>query len=98
MVYIAIDKFLTLLLLQLNCSFEDLTRSFEKSFFDDMKMLGVLEPSIVVRVSEHIPQILAFIERIRENNFAYLASNGALTCVHSMIFMSSHDVIMFSNV
>ena len=41
-----------------------------------MKLLRILEPTLITRVSQHIPQIINFIEGICRNNFAYHAQNG----------------------
>jgi cysteinyl-tRNA synthetase len=54
----------------------DLARHFEESFTRDMDDLGVRRPSSVGRVTEHIPQILAYIERIMANGLAYRAPDG----------------------
>ena len=52
-------------------------REWEKSFFTDMEALGMKTPDCLVRVSEHIPEILAFIEKIMERGYAYV-SNGSV--------------------
>ena len=54
----------------------ELARRFEESFTRDMDDLGVQRPSSVGRVTEHIPQILAYIERIMANGLAYRAQDG----------------------
>ncbi|KAK1759911.1 hypothetical protein QBC47DRAFT_357730 [Echria macrotheca] len=56
--------------------FTDLTKAMEKSFNDDMKALNVLEPDVVTRVTEYVPQIVSFVERIIEKGFAYEAENS----------------------
>lgn len=57
--------------------FTDLTRSMEKAFNDDMEALNVLPPDAVTRVTEYVPQIVSFVERIIEKGFAYEA-NGSV--------------------
>ncbi|KAH6691326.1 cysteinyl-tRNA synthetase [Plectosphaerella plurivora] len=57
--------------------FTDLTQSMEKLFFDDMDALNVLRPDHVVRVTEYVPQIAQFVERIVDKGFAY-ESDGSV--------------------
>ena len=42
-----------------------------------MKNLGVEEPEILTRVSEFVPEIVEYIQKIIENGFAY-ESNGSV--------------------
>lgn len=42
-----------------------------------MAALNVLPPHAVTRVSEYVPEIVAFIEQIIKNNYAY-ESNGSV--------------------
>jgi len=42
-----------------------------------MKKLGVKVPDVVVRVSEYVPQVIAMVERIIKNGYAY-ASEGSV--------------------
>ncbi len=51
--------------------FTDLTKSMETLFTDDMDALNVLRPDEVTRVTEYVPQIVAFIEGIVRKGFAY---------------------------
>jgi cysteinyl-tRNA synthetase len=57
--------------------FTDLTQAMEKAFNDDMAALNVLPPDEVTRVTEYVPQIVTFVERIIEKGFAY-ESNGSV--------------------
>eukprot|EP00624_Nannochloropsis_granulata_P006751 evm.model.NODE_51229_length_18078_cov_23.847383.2 len=41
-----------------------------------MRALNVLEPTAVVRVTEHMDAIIAYIQRIQTNGFAYETSSG----------------------
>ncbi|KAA0199558.1 hypothetical protein HAZT_HAZT007346 [Hyalella azteca] len=60
-----------------NSLFLNLPRHFEKEYNQDMEKLNVLPPDVVTRVSEYVPEIIAFVEKIIENGFAY-ASNGSV--------------------
>jgi cysteinyl-tRNA synthetase len=57
--------------------FEALAREQEASFLADMDKLGVAPPDAMTRVSEYVPEIVAFISRILTNGFGY-ASNGSV--------------------
>ena len=42
-----------------------------------MAKLGVLEPEVMTRVSEYVPEIIAYIQKIIDNGYAY-ESNGSV--------------------
>jgi cysteinyl-tRNA synthetase len=48
-----------------------LARFWEAKFFDDMARLRVKEPDTLTRVTEYIPEIVEFVNRIIENGYAY---------------------------
>ncbi|EDW61126.1 cysteine--tRNA ligase, cytoplasmic [Drosophila virilis] len=60
-----------------NTVFEALPRYWEDHFHNDMKSLNILPPDVLTRVSEYVPQIVAFIQRIIDNGLAYEA-NGSV--------------------
>jgi cysteinyl-tRNA synthetase len=64
-------------------------RKYEESFFEDMKSLGVKLPDVVTRVTEFVPEIVDFIEKIIENGYAY-ESNGSVY-FDTQKFKQSHD-------
>lgn len=41
-----------------------MAKEFENEFLKDMDDLGVRRPEAVTRVTEHLPEIIAYIERI----------------------------------
>lgn len=57
--------------------FSKLAREFETKFFEDMTALNVRLPTVVTRVSEYVPEIVAFIEKLISTGFAY-ESNGSV--------------------
>ena len=57
--------------------YNEFSRHFESEFFDDMKKLNVELPDVITRVSEFVPEIVTFIEKIVANGYAYEA-NGSV--------------------
>ncbi|KAK2582631.1 hypothetical protein KPH14_004913 [Odynerus spinipes] len=58
--------------------YRELSRFYEKEFFDDMRKLNVKAPYLSCRVTEYIPQIIKFISDILAKGGAYVASNGSV--------------------
>jgi cysteinyl-tRNA synthetase len=56
--------------------FTDLTRENEEDFHFDMDSLNVLRADVVTRVTEYVPQIAKFVERIMQKGFAYEAEGS----------------------
>ena len=50
---------------------------WEKEFMSDMERLGVRPPTVLTRVSEYVPEIVAYIETIVANGLGYEA-NGSV--------------------
>jgi cysteinyl-tRNA synthetase len=53
-----------------------LAARFADAYTEDMAALGNLRPDAEPRVTTHIPQIIALIERLVARGFAYAAANG----------------------
>ncbi|KAK5650865.1 hypothetical protein RI129_001894 [Pyrocoelia pectoralis] len=60
-----------------NAIFNTLPRHFEEEFHKDMDALNVLRPHVLTRVSEYIPEIVEYIEKIISNGLGYQA-NGSV--------------------
>lgn len=58
--------------------FRSLAAYWEKSFFDDMDRLHVEPPVTLTRVSEYLPEITTFVEKIIENGYAYEGDDGSV--------------------
>ncbi|ELP85339.1 cysteinyl-tRNA synthetase, cytoplasmic, putative [Entamoeba invadens IP1] len=52
-------------------------RKYEDLFFADCDALGIRRPDIISRVTEFIPEIIAYIQKIIDNGYAYV-SNGSV--------------------
>lgn len=51
--------------------FRALAAHWEGEFFRDMRRLRVRDPDTLTRVTEYVPEIVAFVQRIIANGFAY---------------------------
>ncbi|KAI0977072.1 cysteinyl-tRNA synthetase [Xylaria arbuscula] len=56
--------------------FTSLTKFMENEFTKDMDALNVLRPDVVTRVTEYVPQIASFVEKVVEKGFAYEAEGS----------------------
>lgn len=62
-----------------NSIFETLPRHWEDEFHKDMNALNVLPPDVLTRVSEYVPQIVEYIQKIMDNGLAYEANGSVNT-------------------
>jgi len=58
-------------------SVQQYTKKYEAAFLDDMHTLNVERPEMIVRATEHIPQMARFIRGLEENGFAYRTEDGS---------------------
>lgn len=63
---------------EMNVSPASLARLFEEEFKQDMAALKILPPTVYLRVTENIPQIIAFIEGIIARGHAYSTASGSV--------------------
>jgi cysteinyl-tRNA synthetase len=56
----------------------DYTAKYEKAFFEDFQALNCLPPRETPRASEHIPEIVALIEKLVARGVAYRAADGSV--------------------
>ena len=54
------------------------TAKYEAAFFEDFQSLGCLRPHESPRATEHIPDILALIEKLAARGIAYRAADGSV--------------------
>lgn len=57
--------------------FSKLSRHYEAEYHADMRRLNVQDPDVLTRVSEFVPEVVEYIQKIIENGYAY-AANGSV--------------------
>ena len=57
-------------------SVQQYTAKYEKAFLEDAAMIGIEEP-ILVRATEHIPEMADFVAKLAEKGFAYRTDDGS---------------------
>lgn len=58
--------------------FKKCSSYWERQYDLDMAKLNVLKPTVVTRVSEYVPEIIEFVEKIIERGYAYATSDGSV--------------------
>jgi cysteinyl-tRNA synthetase len=58
-------------------SIGDFSAKFEKAFFEDMTALSIERPEQISRATENIPEMVALIQRLAEQDIAYQAEDGS---------------------
>ncbi|MCP9257474.1 Cysteine--tRNA ligase, cytoplasmic [Dirofilaria immitis] len=58
--------------------FDRLAKKYENEFLYDMASLNVLPPTVLTRVSEYIPEIIAYVEKIIDNGYGYVTKDGSV--------------------
>ncbi|MGD0736598.1 MAG: cysteine--tRNA ligase [Terracidiphilus sp.] len=58
-------------------SIHDYTAPFEAAFFEDLDSLRVERPEIIARATEHIPRMVALIQKLAEAGAAYQTEDGS---------------------
>ena len=56
----------------------EFTGKFERTFFDDLKTLNCRSPHQTPRATEHIPDIIALIEKLMGRGLAYKTADGSV--------------------
>lgn len=54
----------------------EISKKYEQEFIDDMSKLNVQSPTLYARVSDHIPLIINFIQRLIDKGYAYSCPSG----------------------
>jgi len=53
------------------------TAPYEEAFFEDLEALGVERPELIARATDHIPQMVALIQRLEKAGAAYRTEDGS---------------------
>ncbi|KAG6900716.1 hypothetical protein C0993_003742 [Termitomyces sp. T159_Od127] len=64
---------------------------WEGQFFKDMDRLRVREPNTVTRVTEYVPEVVAFVEKIIRNGYAYEAEGSVYFDTKAFDNAEGHD-------
>ncbi|KAI8646810.1 cysteinyl-tRNA synthetase [Parasitella parasitica] len=56
--------------------FRELPAFWEQEYFKDMEALNVRAPDVQTRVSEYIPEIIDYVQKIIDNGYAYVAAGS----------------------
>jgi len=57
-------------------SIREYTEKYVRAFLEDMDALGLERPEQIVRATDHIEQMVALVERLREKTFTYLTDGS----------------------
>ena len=55
---------------------EEIAKHYTKLFFDDLKVLNIETPEIVCKATDHIKEMLAYVETLVEKGYAYETSTA----------------------
>jgi cysteinyl-tRNA synthetase len=61
-----------------NKSFAEVARFYESEFLADLSSLNVDKPSVLLRVTDHVPQIVDFIKKLVDMKHAYTTPSGCV--------------------
>lgn len=54
----------------------EIARIYEKAFLEDCGLLNIKEPTIICRATEHIKDMIKFIQMLQEKEFTYIANGN----------------------
>jgi len=64
---------------------------WEGKFFEDMTRLRVRNPDTVTRVTEYVPEIVSYVDKIISNGFAYEAEGSVYFNTQAFDKAEGHD-------
>jgi cysteinyl-tRNA synthetase len=59
-------------------NWKNLAQQYEDEFWKDMKKLNVKMPNLIVRVSDNMPKIIEFIQKLLKEDLAYTTKDGSV--------------------
>ncbi|KAI0948990.1 hypothetical protein AcW1_008711 [Taiwanofungus camphoratus] len=71
--------------------FRSLSAYWEKEFFRDMHRLRVRDPDTLTRVTEYVPEIVSFVERIVQNGYGYAVDGSVYFDTRAFDKADRHD-------
>ncbi|XP_034944373.1 cysteine--tRNA ligase, cytoplasmic [Chelonus insularis] len=71
--------------------FQKLSQHWEIEFHKDMDALNVMRPNVLPRVSEYVPEIVLFIQKIIDQKFAYVSNGSVYFDVNSFHNSDKHS-------
>jgi cysteinyl-tRNA synthetase len=81
-----------------NKHYSEISKFYEKEFFEDLKKLNCQRPTIVLRVSEHINEIIGFIKNLVDKKLAYVTESGSVyfdsTKIETKLFISNENALI----
>ena len=57
-------------------SIEEYTKRYEEAFYEDMALLRIQRPETMPRATEHIPEMLALMKKLREKDYVYTSEGS----------------------
>uniref|UniRef100_A0A182SCK9 Cysteine--tRNA ligase n=1 Tax=Anopheles maculatus TaxID=74869 RepID=A0A182SCK9_9DIPT len=63
---------------QQSVNWQQLARQYEEEFWSDLNKLNVRLPDVKLRVTDHIPAIIRFVQTLIEKGFAYTTADGSV--------------------
>lgn len=78
-----------------NSDFQTISFKYEKEFFNDIKNLNILYPTLIARVTDYIPQIISFINKILLEGYAYVSPSGKCKKIWIFYLLYLIDTVVF---